>query len=67
MASVGGLGPLLGPMLAVLVALGTYVGGPGGSKAEKWPKPEQDHGPKERGLRPRALNSANSLGWTRSA
>ena len=29
-------------MLAVLVALGTYVGGPGGSKAEKWPKPEQE-------------------------
>ena len=39
---VGGLGPLLGPMLAVLVALGTYVGGPGGSKAEKWPKPKQE-------------------------
>ena len=36
-ASVVGLGPLLGPILAVLVALGTYVGGPGGSKAEKWP------------------------------
>ena len=29
MASVGGLGPLLGPMLAVLGALGTYVGGLG--------------------------------------
>ena len=29
-------------MLAVLVALGTYVGGPGGSKPEKWPKPEQE-------------------------
>ena len=27
MASVGGLGPLLGPMLAVLGALGAYVGG----------------------------------------
>ena len=44
--SAGGLRPLLGPMLAVLsrswalcwrsqVAVGTYVGGPGGSKAEK--------------------------------
>ena len=28
-AYVGGLGPLLGPMLAVLGALGAYVGGLG--------------------------------------
>ena len=30
-AYVGGLGPLLGPMLAVLGALGAYVGGLGAS------------------------------------
>ena len=28
-AYVGGVGPLLGPMFAVLSPLGTYVGGPG--------------------------------------
>ena len=32
---VGGLGPLWGPMLAVLAALGASVGGPGPSWAEK--------------------------------
>jgi hypothetical protein len=41
-AYVGGPGPLLGPMLAVLAALGVSVGGPGGSKAEKWPWPERE-------------------------
>ena len=60
MASVGGLGSLLGPMLAVLgrswalcwrswVALGAYVGGPGGSKAEKWPKSERERDPRGSG------------------
>ena len=34
-AYVGGLGPLLGPVLAVLAALGSSVGGPGPSWAEK--------------------------------
>ena len=42
MASVGGLGPLLGPMLAILAALGAYVGGPGRSWVEKWPWPERE-------------------------
>ena len=63
--SSGGLRPLLGPMLAVLsrswalcwrswVALGTYVGGPGGSKAEKWLKPEREReGPPRRHRRRR--------------
>ena len=37
---VGGPGLLLGPMLAVLAALGASVGGPEGSKAEKWPQTE---------------------------
>ena len=32
---VGGLGSLLGPMLAVLAALGASVGGPGPSWIEK--------------------------------
>ena len=41
-ASVGGLGPLLGLMLAVLAGLGASVGGPGGPGAEKWPKPERE-------------------------
>ena len=47
--SVGGLGPLLGPMLPVLgrcsrswAALGAFVGGPGPSWAEKWPWPERE-------------------------
>ena len=35
---VVGLGPLLGPMLAVLAALGASVGGPGPSCAEKCPR-----------------------------
>ena len=43
-AYVGGLGTFLGPMLAVLAALGAYVGGPGRSWAEKWPKPELPEG-----------------------
>ena len=34
-AYVGGLGPLLEPMLAVLAALGASVGGPGLSWAQK--------------------------------
>ena len=51
-AYVGGLGLLLEPILAVLgrrgaevVGLGDSVGGPGGSKAEKWPKPEREQDP----------------------
>ena len=49
MASVGGLGSLLGPMLAVLglmlvvlAALGAYVVGPWRPRAEKWHKPERE-------------------------
>ena len=34
-APVGGLGPLLGPVLGVLTALGVSVGGPGLPWAEK--------------------------------
>ena len=41
-ASVGGLGPLLGLMLAVLAALGAYVGGPWRPWAAKWSKPERE-------------------------
>ena len=51
-AYVGGLGPLLGPMLAVLDGLKAYVGGPGRSWAEMadmWPKPEREQGPKGAG------------------
>ena len=43
---VGGLGPLLGPMFAVLAALGASVGGPGLSWTEKRPKPERESDPK---------------------
>ena len=64
MASVGSLGPLLGPMLAVLgcswglcwrswAALGAYVGCLGPSWAEKWPWLERE-GLRERGLGPKS-------------
>ena len=63
-AYLGGLGPLLEPMLAVLgrswrlcwrswAALGAYVGGPGPSWAEKWPWPERE-GDLASGSRPKS-------------
>ena len=41
-AFLGDLGQLLGPMLAILGCLGAFVGGPGPSGAEKWPKSERE-------------------------
>ena len=41
--------PLLGPMLAVLGGLEPKSGPNPNGKAEKWPKPEREQGPKGRG------------------
>ena len=60
-AYVGGLGPLLAPMLAVLAALGASVGGPGPSWAEKWPWPERE-GDLAGGSRPKSSPNPSRSG-----
>ena len=48
-AYVDGLGPLLGPKLAVLGGLGAKVVGLGSDQGEKWPKPERERDPQRVG------------------